>query len=148
MQKKGDYEGEKVTLRWISISIQDTQTILWGYDIEKKEGCKKGGRETEAEEERRADWRTGWCGIALTSCIEFWLHLFKYSLKLKKHKGACVCVCLYLILFCILPHCEVAKDTSYYLSETMQQMVYWGTWCVNLQYYFNFPSDSSVGGQR
>jgi len=72
MQKKGDYEGEKVTLRWISISIQDTQTILWGYDIEKNEGCKKGGRETEketeAEEERRADWRTHW---VVWYCFDF-----------------------------------------------------------------------------
>ncbi len=106
--KKGDYEGQKESLRRIHILIPDTHrkfsedmTLKRKRDT-RREGERQKRRQREAEKERGADWRTHW---VVWICFDFlyWvLSAFKYSLKLKKHKGACVCVCLYLIFFCFL----------------------------------------------
>lgn len=76
--------------------IQDNSlTILWGYNTERKERERQKDRQRKEEKETLIDRLSGWCDVALTSCIDsIWIQP-----RAKETQGS-VCVCLYLIFFC------------------------------------------------
>lgn len=70
----------------------------------------KGKRERERrrkeEKETLIDWLSGWCDVALTSCIDsIWIQP-----RAKETQGS-VCVSLSNILL-FFPHCHVLQDTT------------------------------------